>query len=136
MPRPKSGPTPKAWLGAAPGRRWSALTDAVCEASWIRARPLDRFRGAPRPGGRHSRGVARAAYGLSLRQRGQPNRARHGVTSDQAALFGDYVDLILVAETTPLVAQRGGRRQRGLVVSLLRAERLNTENLQPTISPL
>jgi hypothetical protein len=37
-------------------------------------------------------------------------------------------------ETTPLVAQRRGRRLRGLVVSPLRAEQLNTDNLQPILS--
>src|SRR5262245_31693153 len=49
--------------------------------------------------GRHarrvcSRGVARAAYGLSLRRRHQPNRARYAVTTGPASAFGGYVDLI------------------------------------------
>jgi hypothetical protein len=52
-----------------------------------RRAPQHCFRGVPRPGGRHSRGAARAAYGLSLRQGNQPNRARHRVTTGQAELL-------------------------------------------------
>src|SRR5262245_30566740 len=88
---PKGWPKhPRAWLGAVPGRRWSALTDAVREPSQILTTPY-RCRRAPRP------------VEVVIPE-------DHRVTTDQAALFGDYVDW--VAETTPPGGPKRGRRQR------------------------
>src|SRR5262245_6305837 len=68
--------------------------------------------GAPRPRTSRDPGAWPAAYGLSLRQRGQPNRARYSVTTDGSAPFWGYVDLTLSdhAPELPNMAQGRGRR--------------------------